>query len=956
MMLSLALVFVPVSIVPVLSGNTTSPAQAAMPLPATVDSSLPAVPGLTARFWWEDFDRDGLPDAFAIASNGTARLLRNQGDGSFADVTLISGLDTLSAANFAAWYDFDRDGAPDLFVGSQAGPGRLMRNARDGTFQDVTEIVGLSRAGHALEAQWLDYDRDRLNDLALRTDAGEELYHALPSGMFEAVDLGLARSLTDAPVGLSDTEVADEVARDATATDTPAANTTTKHRRPKLAGATLPLTPSSSTPIPPTWSSSGVPNASVAACVDLIKNQATATCIQVSSTPTLGWLYPLTTNLNVSVAGNVGIGTTTPTFKLDVAGTARISDTLTLNPASDLALDVSTGSIYKGGLLFAHTKGLANNTALGVLALSSVTNGFGNTATGREALQSDTTGFDETAVGFQALSSNTNGGRNTAIGSRALRSNTSGTGNTASGHYALRTNTTGGKNTASGTQALFYNTTGSDNAAHGYQALYSNTIGAENTASGFRTLKYNSSGSRNTASGSQALYFNTTGSGNTASGYRALVSNRSGQFNTAVGSYALSSNTTGTNNTASGSRALRVNTTGSGNNASGYLALSSNTTGYNNTASGLKALSANTTGSKNTASGYQSLAYNTTGRYNTAAGGQALFGNTTGAYNTANGARALASNTVGSKNTASGFSALLYNSSGFANTASGFMALANNGTGTGNTASGYQALRNVQASENTADGQGALLNDLTGGFNTAIGSRALEGNQFGFGNIALGYMAGTKTTGNNNIAIGNPGALTESGTIRIGGVGAQTRAFISGIRGVTTGVANGIPVLIDSNGQLGTVSSSRRFKKDIRDMGDATAKLLELRPVLFNYKQEQTMPDGSAVPPEYGLIAEEVAEIMPDLVVYDDAGKPFTVKYHMLSSMLLNEMKKMHERLKQQDERLRDQGAVQAVHARDLAGLRSELMLLREHEARLAALESRVAPAAQPTTTPHDVR
>src|SRR4029079_19568961 len=119
-----------------------------------------------------------------------------------------------------------------------------------------------------------------------------------------------------------------------------------------------------------------------------------------------------------------------------------------------------------------------------------------------------------------------------------------------------------------------------------------------------------------------------------------------------------------------------------------------------------------------------------------------------------------------------------------------------------------------------------------------------------------------------------------------------TRAFIAGIRGVTTANANAIPVLVDSAGQLGTVSSSRRFKKDIADMGDLTERLLELRPVVFHYKQEQSMPDDSEVPLEYGLIAEEVAEVFPDLVVYDEEGLPFTVKYHLLSAMLLNEMKK----------------------------------------------------------------
>jgi hypothetical protein len=132
----------------------------------------------------------------------------------------------------------------------------------------------------------------------------------------------------------------------------------------------------------------------------------------------------------------------------------------------------------------------------------------------------------------------------------------------------------------------------------------------------------------------------------------------------------------------------------------------------------------------------------------------------------------------------------------------------------------------------------------------------------------------------------------ESGQIKIGTEGIQTQTRIAGIRGGTTGVANAIPVLIDSTGQLGTASSSRSVKKEIRDMGDATARLLELRPVTFRYQPDQTLPSGGEVPPEYGLIAEEVAEILPDLVVYDDAGRPLTVKYHEMAPMLLNEMKK----------------------------------------------------------------
>ncbi len=178
----------------------------------------------------------------------------------------------------------------------------------------------------------------------------------------------------------------------------------------------------------------------------------------------------------------------------------------------------------------------------------------------------------------------------------------------------------------------------------------------------------------------------------------------------------------------------------------------------------------------------------------------------------------------------------------------------------------------------------------------------------------------------------------------------DTSAFIAGIRGVTTGAANAIPVLVDSNGQLGTVSSSRRFKKDIVDMGDATENLLKLRPVRFRYKQEQTMPDGSEVPMEYGLIAEEVAEIFPDLVVYGEDGKPFTVKYHILASMLLNEMEK--QKAANDRQAAQQQGELKALHE-ELVALRevhaAELRQLQEKlEARFAELESRALTVETP--------
>ncbi len=345
-----------------------------------------------------------------------------------------------------------------------------------------------------------------------------------------------------------------------------------------------------------------------------------------------------------------------------------------------------------------------------------------------------------------------------------------------------------------------------------------------------------------------------------------------------------------------------------------------------------------TTGSVNTASGHEALLSNTTGAGNTAHGAGALRANTTGSYNVAHGHNALRFNITGNGNTASGKEALRHNTVGSFNTASGYHALVNNTTASANTACGSEALlSNTTGEDNTACGYRALNSNTTGIRNTAIGYRALGGNTSGHFNTAIGDRAGFLwTTGSDKIAIGNNGVAGESATIRIGtsgGLGPQTRAFIAGIRGATTGEANAIPVLIDGDGQLGTLSSSRRFKQEIRDMGDLTERLLELRPVVFRYKQEQTMPDGSEVPLEYGLIAEEVAEVFPDLVVYDDEGEPSTVKYHLLASMLLNELKRLD-----------------GTHAREIEELRDEF------ETRFAAIESRTPGIALPTVVPARIR
>jgi hypothetical protein len=234
----------------------------------------------------------------------------------------------------------------------------------------------------------------------------------------------------------------------------------------------------------------------------------------------------------------------------------------------------------------------------------------------------------------------------------------------------------------------------------------------------------------------------------------------------------------------------------------------------------------------------------------------------------------LASTTTGGGNTANGDSALLLNTTGSVNTANGNNAL----------------FRNTIGYSNTANGSNALFHNTSGIFNTAIGVSALYNNTTGCYNIALGVAAGGNLqVGDHNIYIGNQLAHGESNTIRIGDV--QTKTFIAGIRGVTTGNANAVPVLIDSLGQLGTVSSSRRFKKEIKPMDQTSEAILGLKPVTFHYKSD------SKGTPQFGLIAEEVAEINPDLVVRDEKGEVYTVRYDAVNAMLLNEFLKEHKKV-----------------------------------------------------------
>jgi len=374
----------------------------------------------------------------------------------------------------------------------------------------------------------------------------------------------------------------------------------------------------------------------------------------------------------------------------------------------------------------------------------------------------------------------------------------------------------------------------------------------------------------NTGMGTGALISVTPGTDvgdyNTASGYNALNANTTGYYNTAIGGYALNSSTTGTYNTAAGLSALYFNTTGSGNTATGSRALFTNTDGGFNTATGLNALQDNTSGANNTATGNNALYSNAVGSYNTATGAEALFDNT------------------GSDNTATGYEALAYNS-----------------TGSWNTASGYRA----------------LYNNSTGSNNTAAGIAALKANTTGSNNIAMGKDAGLNvTTGSNNIEIGNEGTASDNNLILIGTEGTQAKTFIAGIYNTSV---TGNAVMVNSSGQLGVVVSSERFKTAVAPMGTNSAKLQRLRPVTFKLK---TDPNGAV---QYGLIAEEVAKVYPELIVRDQNGRIDGVRYDELAPMLLNEVQKQQQTIAAQAAQLRD---IQ----RQLAEMRAALVTVQSKD------------------------
>jgi trimeric autotransporter adhesin len=389
-------------------------------------------------------------------------------------------------------------------------------------------------------------------------------------------------------------------------------------------------------------------------------------------------------------------------------------------------------------------------------------------------------------------------------------------------------------------------------------------------------------------------------------------------------------------NTAEGQNALFGLTTGIGNTAVGWFSLFSNTDGSFNTGVGAGTLLFNVgnqgtgVGTQNTAFGAAALLFNTIGAHNTATGTVALLNNTTGDFNTATGSNALYFNTQGDFNTATGFGALYKNTTGELNTANGHLVLYSNTTGFSNTANGIQA----------------LYNNTSGFLNTAIGATAGFGITTGDANTCLGIDACSNTTTADNVVCVGSGAAGENFSNRayIPNIGVFAQAPAAGIEFVTVRL---------SDGKLGHDASARRYKEDIKPMGDASEVLYQLKPVTFKFKEEDVDPKKGPQPQnlDYGLIAEDVAEIDPKLAIRDGKGQIESVRYKAIYNMMLNEFLKEHRKVQQQEAAITELTSTVAQQRKDFEtaivqqrqATEALLARLNEQEARLQKVSAQIA-------------
>ena len=579
-------------------------------------------------------------------------------------------------------------------------------------------------------------------------------------------------------------------------------------------------------------------------------------------------------------------------FSIDGSGT--VGGTLTGQTVN------STNGYQIGGVTQFNYNPNLGNLLVGPAGNASITGGS-NQLIGNNVGLSLTSGNSDVFIGSGAGEFTTTGNGDVYIGLASGQSGTTAAYNTFVGAQTAPFNTTGGYNTFSGFNAGFSNTTGANNTYLGSQSAASATTANHNTFVGFNAGFYNSTGSSNLFLGDSAGTFNTTGSNNvylahagvgTENNTTRIGSAQTNAFIAGIYGASVSSgqpvyvDSSGHLGTGGGSSVLSFNGRG------GAVMPAANDYGFSQISGTLGAgqlLGVYPFGVKFTDSTnvYVGQLVNVSG---TIAGSTV---NTTGGYQV-NGATVL--NQDGLNNTFIGLGA------GNPNITGGDSQFIGRSTGAAITSGNADVFVGGAAGASTTTGNGDVYvgwvsgsNSTTGQFNTFVGSQTGFYNTSGSNDLYAGFNAGiSNTSGSNNIYLGNGGVDGESNALRIGG-GQQT-AFISGVYGVTS--ASGVPVYINSNGQLGTMTSSRIYKQDIQDMGDITSALMKLRPVTFYYKPEYDKGHSR----QYGLIAEEVAEVYPDLVAYNPDGSAYTVRYQYLSSMLLNEFQKEYRKAQSQAE------------------------------------------------------
>lgn len=577
-------------------------------------------------------------------------------------------------------------------------------------------------------------------------------------------------------------------------------------------------------------------------------------------------------------------------FNIDGSGT--VGGTL-----SGLTVNSTNGYQIGGVTQFNYNPALGN-LFIGPAGNTSITGGS-NQLIGDSAGLSLTSGNSDVFIGSSAGQFTTTGNGDVYIGLVSGQSGTTAAYNTFVGAQTAPFNTTGGYNTFSGFNAGFSNTTGANNTYLGSQSAASATTANHNTFVGFNSGFYNSTGSGNLFLGDSTGTFNTTGSNNV---YLAHAGVGTENNTTRIGSAQTNAYIAGIyGSSVSSGQPVYVDSSGhlgtgggssvsSFNGRSGAVVPAAGDYSFSQLSGALAPAQLVGTYDQQLAFSNAGNVYGGTGINvsGTVTGGLV---NSTGGYQV-NGATILRQDAI--NNTFLGVG------SGNANITGGDSQFIGRSTGASITSGNADVFVGGSAGAATTTGNGDVYvgwasgaSSPTGFFNTFVGAQTGFYNTTGSNDLYLGFNAGiSNTSGSNNIYLGSGGVDGESYTLRIGG--GQQAAYISGVYGVTS--ASGVPVYINSNGQLGTMTSSRIYKQDIRDMGDITSALMKLRPVTFYYKAEYDKGHSR----QYGLIAEEVAKVYPDLVAYNPDGTPYTVRYQYLSSMLLNEFQKQYQKAQAQ--------------------------------------------------------